>query len=188
MCDAARIDVSTLSEPELIALRDLLDQLIPVADAAERAGGGGYLVVFCPRHSVGLHHPFNRGSIMMRDIPARRIVHCDDAPVSTSETEAEAKARMAAVANGLLPVRELGREIARSALDDLPEEARAKLLADMLCDLRGPAARDALVTARNRITHHLHDLITAEYDAELTRMSGRDVAELARDDTPGGQL
>lgn len=40
MCDADRIDVSTLSEPELIALRDLLDQLIPVAAAAERAGGG----------------------------------------------------------------------------------------------------------------------------------------------------
>lgn len=39
MPDADRIDVSTLSEPELIALRDLLDQLIPVAAAAERAGG-----------------------------------------------------------------------------------------------------------------------------------------------------
>lgn len=119
---------------------------------------------------------------MMHNIRARRIVHCDDAPVSTSETEAEVKARMAAVADGLLPVRELGREIARSALGDLPQEARATLLADMLCDLRGPGARSALAIARNRITSRLHDLIAEEYDAEVARMGLPDVAELARSD------
>lgn len=114
--------------------------------------------------------------------PARQIVHCDDAPVSAYETEAEAAVRVAAVANGLQPICKIGREIARSALGDLPQEERVAILADMLCTIRGPGGRSALAIARNRITRHLHDLIAEEYDAEVARMGLPDVAGLARSD------
>lgn len=117
----------------------------------------------------------------MRDCtPTRRIVHCDDAPVSTYETEAEGVARLARSVPTAGRHRWDEREIARAALGDLSERDRAAFLVDLLCELHGPEARHALAIARNRITSHLHELITHEYDAEVARVPGQDVAELAR--------
>lgn len=123
--------------------------------------------------------------------PVRRHMTCDDAPVSYQETPADVAAqtaRAARLARSQVTPPAAGhrwdeREIARSALGDLPEGPRAEFLAELLCELRGPKAREALARARNRITTHLHELITAEYDAEAATMPGQDVAVLARSTT-----
>lgn len=72
------------------------------------------------------------------------------------------------------------REIARSALGELPEAKRAAFLGDLLCELRGEEARSALAVVRSRITSHLHDLIVAEYDAELAASDAAGSAQMAR--------
>lgn len=119
--------------------------------------------------------------------PAPRRLSCDDAPVSYLETDADVAARTARAARlagaqvTSAPGRWDEREIARSALGDLAEAPRAEFLADLLCELRGPKAREALALARNRITRHLHELIATEYDAEAAVIAGQDVAVLARE-------
>lgn len=129
----------------------------------------------------GRHFHFRKGHSPMRDIVTdKRIVHCDDAPVSTFETDAEVAARLASAAPTAGRHRWDEREIARSALSDMAESDRAAFLTDLMCELRGPGARRALAIARNRITSHLHDLITLEYDAEVAKAPGQHVAELAR--------
>lgn len=112
----------------------------------------------------------------MRPVPIR----CCDAPVTAVETMAEVAARHRA--RQQRPAGEAAwdvREIARSALGELSETKRGEFLTDLLCELRGPDARTALCIARNRITHHLHDLIVAEYDAEAAKL-GDLAAEMVR--------
>lgn len=85
--------------------------------------------------------------------PARQIVDCVDATASTYETEAEAAARVARVAPSGSPFSWDERELARSALGDLPERDRAEFLTDLLCELRGPDARNAVAAVREvRVT------------------------------------
>lgn len=107
-------------------------------------------------------------------------VECCDAPVTALETMAEVAARHRS--RQQRPVGEAAwdvREIARSALGELSEARRGEFLTDLLCELRGPDASAALCIARNRITHHLHDLIVAEYDAEAAKL-GDLAAEMVR--------
>lgn len=51
------------------------------------------------------------------------------------------------------------REIARSALNEMPDRARVPFLAEMLCQVDGPAALSLLAQARNAISLHMQGLI-----------------------------
>lgn len=48
--------IAAMSEAELIALRDVLDRVIPFAVEIERVGG--HFAEPDARHRRGLHHPF----------------------------------------------------------------------------------------------------------------------------------
>lgn len=51
------------------------------------------------------------------------------------------------------------REIARSALNEMPVRDRVPFLAEMLCEVAGPAALNLLANARNALSLHMTSLI-----------------------------
>lgn len=103
-------------------------------------------------------------------------IDCDDAPVSSIETMAEVRARLA---RRLDPV-----YAARAAVEALPERQRVELIGELLCSLRGARAKDHLARTRNLITCQLHRLITSEYDAEVAARPGLMAPEIARPEGP----
>ena len=103
-------------------------------------------------------------------------IDCDDAPVSSIETMAEVRARLA---RRLDPV-----YAARAAVEALPERQRVELIGELLCSLRGARAKDHLARTRNLITSQLHRLITSEYDAEVAARPGLMAPEIARPEGP----
>ena len=168
--------IAALTEPELVALRILLDRLMPLAAAIERAGGG-HFSDHRARHGRGLHHPFHRGLSMPmqfetaaeRDARIMRqralaqpcAIHCDDAPVSTCETAAEVQARLArqedarlASIAGVLDDRHRVRLAELRRMSDSGEADRlAERLIDRLVDGASPTeARRLLCIARNALS------------------------------------
>lgn len=55
------------------------------------------------------------------------------------------------------------REIARSALGDMPEGKRAAFLAEMLTEIRGPDALDHLSKVRAAVSLRMQELIDVRY-------------------------
>lgn len=53
-------------------------------------------------------------------------------------------------------------EIARSALADMDEPARAELMLELLCALRGPRTVELLCFVRRELTARVHELLAAE--------------------------
>lgn len=51
------------------------------------------------------------------------------------------------------------REIARSALNEMPPRDRVPFLAEMLCEVEGPEGLRLLAAARNALTQHIGGLI-----------------------------
>lgn len=73
------------------------------------------------------------------------------------------------------------REIARSALGDMPEGKRAAFLAEMLTEIRGPQALDHLSKARAAVSLRMQELIDARYPLfELAEVYGDPAAVHAR--------
>lgn len=72
-------------------------------------------------------------------------------------------------------------EIARSALNDMPEGKRAAFLAEMLTELRGPQAIDLLSKARAAISQRMQELIDEKFPLhELAEAYGAPAAVRAR--------
>ncbi|KGJ23254.1 hypothetical protein [Paracoccus sanguinis] len=105
-----------------------------------------------------------------------RRIDCDDAPVSSIETMAEVRARLARRIDPAYA--------ARAAFEALSERQRVELIGELLSSFRGARAKDHLARTRNLITCQLHRLITSEYDAEVAARPGLMAAEIARPEGP----
>jgi len=95
-------------------------------------------------------------------VPQR--VFCDDAPVSTYETQAEAGRRARRVGQ---PAWDAG-EIARSALGELGPKHRAALMAELLCDMQGLEAIELLSKVRASISLRMQELIEEVMEQDVT--------------------
>lgn len=72
-------------------------------------------------------------------------------------------------------------ELARSALNDMPDGARAAFLAEMLTELRGPQAIEQLSKARAAVSLRMQELIDEWYPLhELAGLYGAPAAVHAR--------
>ena len=66
-------------------------------------------------------------------------------------------------------------ELARSALNDMPDGARAAFLAEMLTELRGPRAIEQLSKARAAVSLRMQELIDAKFPLHETAQVYGDV-------------
>ncbi len=72
-------------------------------------------------------------------------------------------------------------ELARSALNDMPDGARAAFLAEMLTELRGPQAIEQLSKARAAVSLRMQELIDEKFPLhELAEVYGAPAAVHAR--------
>lgn len=72
-------------------------------------------------------------------------------------------------------------ELARAALNDMPDGARAAFLAEMLTELRGPQAIEQLSKARAAVSLRMQELIDEWYPLhELAGLYGAPAAVHAR--------
>lgn len=72
-------------------------------------------------------------------------------------------------------------EIARSALNDMPDPARAAFLAEILIELRGPRAIDLLSKVRAAVSLRMQELIDEKFPLhELAAVYGDPKSALAR--------
>ncbi len=72
------------------------------------------------------------------------------------------------------------REIARSALNEMPPRDRVPFLAGMLCEVDGPQALALLAQARNAISLHMTSLIDGQMGEDDGKAAGFFDLEAAR--------
>lgn len=108
-----------------------------------------------------------------RDGAVPQRVFCDDATVSTYETQAEAERRVRRVGQ---PAWDAG-EIARSALGELGPKRRVALMAELLCEMHGLEAVELLSKVRAAVSLRMQELI----DLHMGVLDGVDAAAPATD-------
>lgn len=80
-------------------------------------------------------------------------------------------------------------EIARSALNDMPDPARAAFLAEILIELRGPRAIDLLSKVRAAVSLRMQELIDEKFPLDdLVAIYGSAAAVHARMACASGEV